>query len=73
MAGTRLQIDLFFKDKTIEQVNKDNPELLLAINEAKTKATKINEGKSNEENTITAKYHICRHDEGKSCDPIVEI
>lgn len=73
MSGTRVKIDFFFKDKTPAQVNKDFPQLLPAIKAAKKKASMINEGKENEEMTVNAKYHICRHDEGKPCDPEVEI
>lgn len=73
MSGTRLEVSFFFKDKTPAQVNRAFPELLPAIRKAKTKASKINEGQENEENTVTAKYHICRHDEGRACDTEVEI
>lgn len=34
---------------------------------------KINEGASNEENTVRFKYHICHHDEGLACDSEQEI
>jgi len=34
----------------------------------KALAVKINEGQPNEEMTVTAQSHICRHDEGKACD-----
>jgi len=34
----------------------------------KTKSIKVNEGNSNEENTVRAKYHMCRHElEDLSC------
>jgi len=33
----------------------------------KSLAVKINEGKDNEEMTVKAAYHICRHDEGGTC------
>ena len=64
MAGTRVQIDLFFKDKTPEQVNKEFPALLPAIKAAKAKASNLPN-----EMTVKAQYHICFHDEGGSCDP----
>lgn len=73
MAGTRVRVDYFFKDKTPQQVSQEFPQLLPSIKVAKAKASKINEGKVNEEVTVRATYHICRHDEGKSCDPEVEI
>ncbi len=63
MSGTRVQLDLFFKDKTPSQVNVEFPQLLPAIRAAKAKASRINAGAGNEEITITAKYHICHHDE----------
>jgi len=63
MSGTRVRIDLFFKDKTPLQVNADFPQLLPIIKAAKAKASKINEGKDNEEMTVRAGYHTCYHDE----------
>ena len=60
MSGTRVQIDLFFKDKTPAQVKRAFPNLLPTIQAAKAKASSLNEGKPNEEMTATAKYHICR-------------
>jgi len=43
------------------------------VRRAKKYAAKINEGQPNEEMTVTATYHICRHDEGKSCEAEQEI
>jgi len=73
MAGTRLIINFFFKDKTPLEVNAEFPRLLPAIKAAKAKASKINEGLPNEEMTVTVTYHICRHDDGDACDGKVEI
>ncbi len=73
MSGTRITIDLFIKDKTPQQVNNDFPQLLPAIKAIKAKATRINAGKVNEEMTVIAKYHVCRHDEGKPCEEEHEI
>ncbi len=39
----------------------------------KAYAVKINAGLPNEEMTVTAKYHLCRNDEGRPCDEEVEI
>ena len=36
-------------------------------------AVKINEGLANEEMTVNATYHICRHDEGEACGETHEI
>jgi len=38
------------------------------IRRAKKYAVRINEGLANEEHTVTANFHVCRHDEGKSCE-----
>jgi hypothetical protein len=37
------------------------------IRELKTLSVKINKGKPNEENTVIASWHVCRHDEGLPC------
>uniref|UniRef100_A0A6M3IXB4 Uncharacterized protein n=1 Tax=viral metagenome TaxID=1070528 RepID=A0A6M3IXB4_9ZZZZ len=34
----------------------------------KTFCAKINEGSDNEEDTVSFKWHTCRHDEGLPCD-----
>lgn len=68
MSGTRVMVDLFFKNKTPQQVNQDFPQLLPAIKVAKKKASKINE-----ENTVRATYHICHHDEPGNNIPCEEI
>jgi len=68
MSGVRLDVRLFFQDMTIEQVNKEFPALLPAIKAAKAKASNLPN-----EMTVKAQYHICRHDEGRPCDPRVEI
>jgi len=60
MAGTRLQVDLFFKDKTPQQVNKSFPKLLPMIKEVKDKALRA-EGVE-----FRADYHECFHDEKPS-------
>ena len=44
-----------------------------AIRDLKALAVKINAGKPNEEMTVKATYHICRHDEGLPCDPEITI
>ena len=74
MAGTRVNLDLFFADMTPIEVNKAFPALLPAIRAAKAKASKINEGKDNEEITVKATFHICHHDTGdQACEPEQEI
>ena len=76
MAGTRVTIDLYFKDKTPAQVKSQFPQLLTSIKAAKAKASRINEGKENEEMTVKAVYHICHHDDPEPrplCDEEKEI
>ena len=73
MAGTKLEVLFFFKDKTPQQVDKAFPQLLPALKAAKAKASKINEGLANEEMTVKASYHICHHDTGEACESKVEI
>ena len=73
MSGVRLTIDLYYKDKTPAQLNAEFPQLLPAIKALKNKASKINAGLPNEEMTISAKYHICNHDENKPCGETIEI
>ena len=72
MAGTRVQIDLYFEGKTPEQVKTEFPQLFPIIRAAKKKASRINEGLTNEEMTVKATYHICFHDEPSNV-PCVEI
>ncbi len=43
------------------------------IRELKALAVKINAGQANEEMTVKATFHICRHDEGGVCGPEQEI
>ena len=73
MSGTRLKIDLFIPDKTPLQVAQTYPAILQGIRQLKALARKINEGQPNEEATVTAKYHLCRNDEQKACEPEKEI
>lgn len=49
------------------------PAIRNAIRNLKSFSRVTNAGQPNEEMTITAKFHICRHDEGRSCDPEIEI
>lgn len=38
------------------------------IRAMKALAVKINAGRPNEEASVKARWHVCRHDEGKPCD-----
>ena len=73
MPGTRVNIDLFFLDMTPAQVNQQFPALLPAIKAAKARATKINDGKGNEEMSVTARYHTCNHDINQPCEAWIDI
>ena len=44
-----------------------------AILTLKALAVRINAGQPNEEMTVRAVWHKCRHDEGKPCEPEQEI
>jgi len=69
------------ENPTIAQIRKKLPQevadhladYVREIRRVKKYAVRINEGKDNEEMTVTANYHICRHDEGKPCEPEQEI
>ena len=73
MTGTRVQIDLFFDGKTLEQTDQDFSKLFIAVREAKAKASKVNTGNSNEEMSVKAVYHVCHNDINQPCEPDVEI
>ena len=66
-----IMLDGYFPPPLIEvggggpKRHKQEPRALIL--QGKVYAEKINAGLDNEENTVSARYHICRHDEGKSC------
>lgn len=78
MAGLRFQLDLFIPEATTgtlvsgikipTALATKIPTIRQAIRDLKAYASKINAGNLNEEMTVRAVYHICRHDEGKPCD-----
>ena len=75
MALLRINVDLGIPIEVATQPRVKNKlrELYVLLKQAKSYSVKINEGLDNEEMTVTASHHICRHDEGKTCDPKVEI
>lgn len=77
MSVRRIRIDLAIPERadgTLSPSNEGKVDALFNhIITVKAISVKINPGFANEENTIKATYHICRHDEGKACDPEVEI
>ena len=61
------------KEKLPQEVADHLTDYIREVRRAKKYAVKINEGQDNEEMTIIADYHICRHDEGKPCESSKEI
>ena len=66
MSYTRIKIDMAFKNPMATVVKNKLQELRTLIQQGKAYAEKINEGLPNEENTVSASYHICHHDEPSS-------
>jgi len=75
MSLIRIQIDLAIPSEVAQKpvVKAKLLELYALIKLVKTYSIKINEGKDNEEMTIKAVWHMCKHDEGMSCEPEQEI
>ena len=61
------------KDRLPTEVADHLVDYIREVKRAKKQAKKINEGKDNEELTIVANWHICRHDESRPCNPTMEI
>ena len=60
ISGVKLKLPSEFVDRI--------PAIRDAVRKLKSFSSKINEGKDNEEMTTVAQFHICRHNEGRSCD-----
>ena len=85
MAGLRFTLDLFVAEdltgtlvagiKIPTALAIRIPAIRQAVRDLKAYATKINEGTANEEMTVKAVFHICRHNESpyKPCEPEQEI
>ncbi len=73
MSLRRLQLDLAVPEPLSPELEGQWETLLNYIRAFKEASIKINKGLANEEDTTRADWHICRHDEGKECDPKVEI
>ena len=67
MPYLRFKIDLAIKQPVSSSLTSNLPAIKQKIRDLKTYATKINVGEDNEEDTVSAKYHICNHDIGKPC------
>ena len=59
----RFNLDLAIPAKVALEQKAAIDAMKLAISKVKKLAVKINEGKDNEEATVTAKFHKCHHDE----------
>ncbi len=73
MSLMRVQIDLAFPMPLSDTIKTRLEALKAEIIKAKAYAVKINAGLPNQETTVKASYHICRHDEGGPCDAEVVI
>ena len=61
------------KDRLPTEVADHLVDYIKEVSRAKRYASKINEGQPNEELTIVATYHICRHSENRPCEATQEI
>lgn len=75
MSYLRFNLDLAVKQPIPTALKDKLPAIRDAIKQLKSYASKINEGKNNEEMTVKASYHICHHDSGNTipCEPEQEI
>ncbi len=73
MAYLRFEISGAVKMPLPQALQDALPVIKTKINQLKSYCEKINAGKPNEENTVRFKYHTCYHDEGKPCNPEIDI
>ncbi len=74
MAFERISIELAIPKKVWDKIPLNRKIAFRdEVRALKTLAVKVNEGLPNEEMTVKGSRHLCRHDEGKECDPEVEI
>lgn len=72
MSYLRFRLDLAIKEPIPQALKDKLPAIRREIRRLKSYASKINEGKGNEEITVTATYHICDHDNPANRTPCVE-
>ena len=72
MSLTRYRIDVFFQDPISTPMRNRINAWLNATKGILGDSAIINAGQPNEEK-LKAKVHTCRHDEGRACDPEVDI
>ena len=69
MAVIRFQLDLAIPEKVFNKIPLARKRAFASeVRALKALAVRINEGKIDEEITVKAQFHKCRHDEGGSCD-----
>ena len=73
MSYLRFNLDLAIKQPIPNALKNKLPAIRHTIKELKSYASKINEGQDNEEITVKATWHLCKHDEGKPCEEENEI
>jgi len=73
MSYIRFTLDLAVKEPLPQELKNALPKIKDAIRKLKSYASKINEGSVNEEITVKAVWHRCKHDEGLSCEAEQEI
>ena len=83
MSGLRFSLDLYIPEsptgtlvagvKIPTAIATQIPDIRTKIRALKAYAAKINAGLPNEEASVKASFHICRHDVGEPCDLEVDI
>ena len=73
MSYLRFTVDLAVKEPLPPTLAEKLPAIRQQILQLKAFATRINQGRPNEEMTVKATYHVCRHEEGLPCEPEIEI
>ena len=73
MSYLRFNLDLAIKQPIPEELELKLPEILVAIGMLRNYAVEVQGGEVNVELSDQATYHICRHDEHKSCEQPKEI
>ncbi len=64
----RFQLDLAIPEEVFKSIPQDRKDAFRnEVRALKALAVRINEGQPNEEMTVSAIWHKCYHDEGKTC------
>jgi len=73
MSYLRYNIQLAIKEPVSGSIKKITKDFEKLVEDVRKYTVRINDGQGNEEETVKATWHICRHDEGKPCDDEIEI